>query len=48
MVLRSAKGCRMFIEPTGLTDFGMFDLSRGADIQRIGYEYTRELLSKQV
>lgn len=45
MVSRSAKGCRMFIEPQGLTEFGMFDLSRGADIQRIGYEHARKVLA---
>lgn len=47
MVSRSAKGCRMFIEPPGLTAFGMFDLSQAAEIQRIGYEHTRDMLAAQ-
>lgn len=47
MVSRSARGCRLFIEPAGLTEYGMFDLSRGADIQRIGYEHTRSVLAQR-
>jgi NTE family protein len=47
MVSRSSKGCRMFIEPTGLTEFGMFDLSQAAEIQRIGYEHTKAVLAAQ-
>lgn len=47
MVARSAKGCRMFIEPPGLSAFGMFDLSRAAEIQRIGYEHTSSALASQ-
>lgn len=46
MVMRSANGCRLFIEPPRLADFGMFDLSRSAEIQRIGYEHVRALLAK--
>jgi len=46
MVLRSAQGCRLFVEPQGLSAFGMFDLSRGAEIQRIGYEHTKAILAK--
>lgn len=45
MVTRSAKGCRMFIEPPGLAEYGMFDLSHSARIQRIGYDHTRALLA---
>lgn len=45
LVLRSAKGCHLYIEPKELSDYGMFDLSRAAEIQRIGYEYTRALLA---
>jgi len=47
MVARSAKGCRLFVEPSGLTEFGMFDLSRAAVIQRIGYEHTKAILAKK-
>lgn len=47
MVLRSARGCRMFIEPPSLTAYGMFDLSRGAEIQRIGYDHTRSVLASR-
>lgn len=46
MVTRSAQGCRLFVEPTGLAAFGMFDLSRGAEIQRIGYEHAKAILAK--
>jgi len=46
MVLRSAKGCRLFVEPQALSTFGMFDLSRGAEIQRIGYEHAKSVLAK--
>lgn len=45
MVTRSAKGCRLFVEPAGLTEFGMFDLSQAAVIQRIGYEHARGMLT---
>ncbi len=47
MVARSAKGCRLFVEPTGLNAFGMFDLSQAAQIQRIGYEHTKALLANK-
>lgn len=44
LVMRSAKGCHLYIEPPELSSFGMFDLSKGAQIQRIGYEYAKRLL----
>ncbi len=45
MVLRSAKDCHLCIEPPELARYGMFDLSKAEEIQRIGYEYTKRLLA---
>lgn len=42
MVMRSAQGCRWFIEPPALT-FGMFDLRKLELAERIGYAYARDL-----
>jgi NTE family protein len=42
MVMRSAQGCRWFIEPPDLT-FGMFDLRKLARAEDIGYTYARDL-----
>lgn len=44
LVMRSAKGCRMYIEPPELARFGMFDLRHATEIHRIGYEHTKRLL----
>lgn len=46
MVSRSAKGTHLYVEPPALADYGMFDLSRAAEIQAIGYTYTRKLLAR--
>jgi NTE family protein len=47
MVTRSARGCRLYVEPPGLSAYGMFDLSRGAEIQTIGHAYTARLLKER-
>ncbi|HEX2617660.1 MAG TPA: patatin-like phospholipase family protein [Flavobacteriales bacterium] len=46
MVMRSAQGCHLYVEPAELAQFGMFDLRRAAEIQRIGYRYTKRLLAQ--
>ncbi|HRO40340.1 MAG: patatin-like phospholipase family protein [Flavobacteriales bacterium] len=45
MVMRSAQGCGMFVEPPELSRFNMFELGKGAAIERIGYDWTRALLA---
>lgn len=42
MVMRSAQGCRWFIEPPDLS-FGMFDLRKLELAERIGYTYAKDL-----
>lgn len=46
LVARSAKGCRLYIEPQELARFGMFDLRHAGQIGRIGYIYTQNLLHR--
>jgi NTE family protein len=45
MVMRSAQGCHLFIEPPGLAKYGMFDLGQAQEIFEIGYRYTTELFA---
>ncbi len=45
MVIRSAKGCGLFIEPTDLSRFNMFELSKMEEIVAIGHAWTKEVLS---
>ncbi len=47
MVMRSARGCYLFVEPPDLSQFSMFELSKVATIERIGYEWTAELMTKK-
>ena len=47
MVMRSARGCDLFVEPPELSRFNMFDLSKSAMIERIGYEWAAELMAKK-
>ena len=47
LVMRSAKGCYLYLEPPELARFGMFDLSRAAEIQRSGYVYARAVLAER-
>jgi len=44
-VRRSAEGCFLFIEPSGLSDYGVFDIHRVSEIVDAGYSFTKELLS---
>lgn len=44
IVNRSSGGCYLFIEPTDLNKFGMFDIHKVEEIFDIGYTFTRELL----
>lgn len=46
MVMRSAKGCHLFIEPPELSRFNMFELSKMKKVEEIGYEWTRKLLNR--
>ncbi len=47
MVMRSANGCHLYIEPPELARFGMFDLRKAKEINTIGYEYAKELLASR-
>lgn len=40
----AADGCRLLIEPPGLSQFGMFDVHKLNDIYETGYQYTKSLL----
>lgn len=44
MVMRSARGCFLFIEPPGLARYNMFELGKAAVIEEIGYEWARRLV----
>jgi NTE family protein len=44
MVMRSAQGCHLFVEPSALSRYGMFDLRHTDRIEQVGYEHTRNLL----
>lgn len=46
MVMRSAKGCGLFIEPTELSRFNMFELSKMDEVEAIGYAWTRRLIDE--
>lgn len=48
MVIRSAEGCYLFIEPPELSRFNMLELSKAAVIEQIGYEWTKTLLAGQL
>ena len=43
MVIRSAQGCGLLIEPPGLIAYGMFDLRKLRAVEKIGYEYAKHL-----
>ncbi len=45
MVIRSAKGCHLFIEPAELSRFNMFELSKMKKVEEIGYSWTRKMLN---
>ncbi len=44
IVRRSAKDCFLFIEPSGLSDYGVFDIHKVSEIMDAGYNFTKELL----
>lgn len=44
MVIRSALGCHMYIEPPGLSRYGMFDLRHTERIEQVGYDHARQVL----
>lgn len=44
MVMRSAQGCGLLVEPPELSRFGLFDLRKLDAIEAIGYGYTKALL----
>ncbi len=45
-VSRNRKKCNVFIEPPGLDQYGLLDVSRARDIYNIGYDYTKMLLER--
>ncbi len=47
MVIRSAQGCRLYIEPPGLSRYGMFDLRHTERIEQVGYDHARQVLANR-
>jgi hypothetical protein len=43
-VRQSAEGCLLFIEPTGLHRFGLFEVPKLPEIYAAGYTYTKQML----
>lgn len=46
MVVRSARGCGVFIEPAELSRFGLLELGKLRAIEQIGYDWTRNRLGE--
>lgn len=46
MVSNSLTGSYLYIEPTGLNNFGLFDVHKLSEIFETGYLFTKELLQK--
>jgi len=44
LVMRSAQGCHLFIEPPELARFNMFELSKMNVIEAIGHDHAKKLL----
>lgn len=44
MVIRSARGCHLFVEPPGLDQFTMFELSKAPLIAEVGYDWALRVL----
>ncbi len=44
LVVRSAKGCGLFVEPPQLSAFNMFEMGKADMIERIGYEWAKKQL----
>ncbi len=47
MVVRSAQGCHLFIEPPDLSRFGLFDVRQLAAIEKVGHTFTDQLLKER-
>lgn len=45
MVMRSAQGCHLFVEPPQLSRFNMFELGKLAIMEQIGLDWARTLLA---
>ena len=43
-VRQSAEGCKMYIEPPELCQFGLFEVPKLAAIYTVGYEYARKMM----
>jgi NTE family protein len=43
-LMTDAAGCKMYIEPAGLHQFGIFDVGKLEEIYEAGYQYTKEML----
>ena len=48
MVMRSAQGCHLFIEPPGLARFNMFEIGKAQAIEEIGYGWAWHMLGRPV
>ena len=48
MVMRSAMGCHLFIEPAELSKFNMFELSKMEKVEGIGYAWTKQVIDRPV
>lgn len=46
MVMRSAQGCHLFVEPPELSRFNLFELSKMERMAQIGHDWTQSLLAK--
>lgn len=42
----AARGCGLFIEPPGLTAFGMFDAQKLKEIYAVGYDWAQGMLAR--
>lgn len=47
MVLRSAEGCGLFVEPQELSRFNMFELGKWSIIEEIGHAWASSLLAER-
>ena len=45
MVIRSARGCHLFVEPPELAAYNMFEISKAAELEEIGYRWARQLMN---
>ena len=48
MVMRSAQGCYLFVEPPELSRFNLFELSKMEQMAQIGHDWTQNLLSRGI